>query len=349
MSGAISAGTLATIAGIGAAGSIGGALISSNAAGNAASTQAQAADNAAQLQYQASQNALGFQEQQYNQNQQNLAPWLQSGASSLTNLDYLLGLGQPSSTTPGTASGTNPVLTSGNPLPGGSTGMTPIPGTGATAPSPINLTSTPNTNLGAFGSLMQAYPGGQFQAPTEQQFEQSDPGYQARLKLGLQAEEQSAAARGNVLTGGTLQAENQLAQDYASNEYNNAYNRAYNTYSSNYNQFQQQQANQFNRLASLAGVGQQTASTLGTLGQNAANTASNTILGTAANMGQQYNNAAAANASGMVASGNDWGGALSGSTGNFSNLLLLSTLKGMNGGAYGSGLFNTPNELSGGY
>lgn len=327
--------TGAIMAGVGLAGSIGGAAISSNAAGNAATTQANAADQAAQLQYQASQNALDFQKQQYSNSQAELAPWLQSGSSALTNLDHLLGLGQPSSTTSAGSTGattstplqTNVALPGGGALPS-TAGTQATPTT--TAGSPIDLTSTPNTSLGASGSLMAPYPGGQFTAPTAADMEAKDPGYQARLALGTQALQQSAAARGNLLTGGTAEALNAFAQNYASNEYSNYYNQAYNTYASNYNQYEQQQTNEYNRLASLAGVGQQTASTLGSLGTNTANNVTSNLLNTANSMGQDYQNAAAANASGVVGSANAWSGALGGASSSLSNLLMLSQLNGGN-------------------
>lgn len=307
MSGAATA--IAIGAGVGGAGSIFSGIMGSNAAENAASQQSQAADRAAQLQYQASQNALDFTKQQYGNSQAEMAPWLQSGAGALTNLDYLLGIGQPSSTTPGA-----------NNSPGAG-------GTG-TGTSPINLASSPNPALGNAGSLLQAYPGGDFKAPTAQDMQENDPGYQARLNLGTQALQQSAAARGNLLTGGTAKAVNQYAQDYASNEYSNYYNQAYNTHANNYNQYQNQQTNTYNRLASLAGAGQTTASTLGTLGANASGNVSSNLLGTAAQMGQDYQNAGAANASGIVGGANAWNSAIQGGTSSISNILLLNSLLG---------------------
>lgn len=284
MSGAITAGTLATVAGIGAAGAIGGAAISSNAASNAADTQANAADRAAQLQYDASQKALDFQKQQWDTQQANMKPWLDSGQQSLSQLDYLLGIG------PQSGAGINP-------------------------------------SSGGYGSLLQANPYSTFTPPTALT-EQNDPGYQARLKLGTDALQRSAAARGGLLTGGTAQGLNQYAQDYASNEYGNVYNRAFNTNAANFNQFNQNQADKFNRLGSVSGLGNQTASQLGYLGNQASNNVTNNLLGTASAMGQQYNNAAAANASGMVGSANAWGGALSGATSGLSNLMLMKSLGG---------------------
>jgi hypothetical protein len=166
--------------------------------------------------------------------------------------------------------------------------------------------------------------------------EQNDPGYQARLSLGMQAMDRSAAARGSVLTGGVVQAENQAAQDYASNEYGNVYNRAFNQYAQNYNQYEQNQANQYNRLAALAGVGQQTAQQLGLLGNQASQNVSSNLLGTAANMGQDYQNAAAANASGYVGGANAWSGALGNAGNSLSNLMLLKQLGGLGGGVSNS-------------
>src|SRR6266568_978149 len=76
--------------GLAAAGGIGGAAISSHAAGEAANTQANAADYAAQLQKQEADNALAFQKEQWTTDQANEAPWLQAGKGALSNLSGLL-------------------------------------------------------------------------------------------------------------------------------------------------------------------------------------------------------------------------------------------------------------------
>lgn len=296
MSGAITAGTLATVAGIGAAGSIGGALIGSNSANKAADAQTAAANHAADLQFQESKDALDFQKQQYETSQQQAAPWLNSGTGSLANLNYLLGNGQ------------------------------------ANSPAMQGMV---NPGLGAAGSLLTPY-SGTFTAPTELD-EQNDPGYMARLKLGTDALQHSAAARGSVLTGGTAKALDQYSQDYASNEYGNVYNRALSAFQNNYNVYNQNQTNQYNRLAALSGLGQQTASQLGQQGQAASNNVTSNLLSTGQNVGQDYNNAGAATASGYVGSGNAWSGALGGIGGNLSNLLLLSKLGGGSGISSGGG------------
>lgn len=138
---------------------------------------------------------------------------------------------------------------------------------------------------------------GSFTAPTDIT-EQNDPGYQARLKLGNQAIERSAAARGGVLSGGTARALNQYSQDYASNEYSNVYGRAFNEYAQKYNEFQSNQTNKFNRYASVSGIGQQSASQLALLGQQSANNTGNILMSGAQQQGNDLQNAAYQTASG---------------------------------------------------
>jgi len=94
-------------------------------------------------------------------------------------------------------------------------------------------TGTVDPSLGGYGSLMGSYPGGSFVAPTAAQALQS-PGEQAQMTLGEQAMQQSAAAQGNLLTGGTAEALDQFGQNVASTNYQNTYNNSFNTYSAGY-------------------------------------------------------------------------------------------------------------------
>ncbi|WP_348269755.1 hypothetical protein P8936_16530 [Edaphobacter paludis] len=197
---------------------------------------------------------------------------------------------------------------------------------------------TANGSGVAQGSLTTPY-SGTFTAPTGLT-EQNDPGYQARLQLGQDAIQRSAAARGGVVTGGTAQSLNNEAQDYASNEYGNVYNRALNTYDTNYNAYNTNQTNQYNKLASLSGVGQQTATNLANQGQSASNNVSSNLLTTGAQQGQDLQNAGAATASGYVGAANAYSGALNGIGNNLSNLGLLSQLGSASG--YGSGMSTVP-------
>ncbi len=81
--------TAAIVGGIGAAGSIGSALIGSNAAGNAANAQTQAANHAADLQKQEADQALAFNQKVFDTNQSNAAPWIKAGQQAVGNLTQL--------------------------------------------------------------------------------------------------------------------------------------------------------------------------------------------------------------------------------------------------------------------
>ncbi len=163
--------------------------------------------------------------------------------------------------------------------------------------------------VGQLSSLMQ--PGGElsqgwnqhFQAPTNVT-EQNDPGYQFRLSQGLDALQNSAAARGGLLSGGTAKAINNYAQSDASNEYSNVYGRALGEYQQNYNQFQNNQSNLYNRLAGLSGTGQTAAGQLGYAGANAAGNISNILGRTGAGVGDAYQSIGNAQASGYLGMGN---------------------------------------------
>ena len=75
-------------------------------------------------------------------------------------------------------------------------------------------------------------PGAAFAAPTMAEVEQA-PGYQFRLREGQRALENAAAARGTLMTGGTLADLLEYGQNYASTEYDRAHGRAFNTWAAN--------------------------------------------------------------------------------------------------------------------
>lgn len=123
--------------------------------------------------------------------------------------------------------------------------------------------------LGDFGAFTKPYTGSfnapTFQAPSGLSLE-NDPGYQARMKFGTDAIQNSAAAKGTLLTGGTLKALTQYGQDYGSNEYANVYNRAlqgsqlgYNQalsgFQQNYDIFRNNQTDPFNKLYNVTNLG----------------------------------------------------------------------------------------------
>jgi hypothetical protein len=180
-----------------------------------------------------------------------------------------------------------------------------IPAAGGAAPG----TSLVNPELGAFGSLMQPF-GQQFTAPTDVT-QQNDPGYAFRLKEGQRLLENSAAARGGLLTGSTAKDIQSYGQDYASNEYSNVYNRALGEYMNRYNIYNQDQTTQFNRLATMSGVGQTAAGQLVNAGGDASRNATNILLTSAGQQGKSLQNAGAARASGYIGRANAWTGGLS--------------------------------------
>lgn len=166
-----------------------------------------------------------------------------------------------------------------------------------------------------------------FQAPTNVT-EQNDPGFQFRLQQGQKALEQSAAARGSVLSGATAKAINDYAQGSASSEYGNVYNRAMNEYNTNV-------LGPYNRLSSLAGVGQQAQASSAQQGQGTANAITNIALTSGQQQGNAVQQAAAARASGYASNANIWGSTIGGIGNNISQQMLLSQLNGRT--SYGLG------------
>jgi len=140
--------------------------------------------------------------------------------------------------------------TQNNPEPGVTTTTGGDGGGGGTAPPPVGV---PTSGFGAAPAPYASDPnapsytpmptyvaptwqGGDFQNPTEQDLYNS-PGYGARLKMGLQGRERSAAAQGTILSGGTQKALERYGQDYATNEYQTLRNNSYDAYVQKYKQF----------------------------------------------------------------------------------------------------------------
>lgn len=96
-------------------------------------------------------------------------------------------------------------------------------------PAPTYAGTGPAPTYHAMGGPAPTYTGPgaapTFTAPTAADMA-NDPGYQFRMDQGNQALQRSAAAQGNLLSGGTLKALDRYNQDYASGEFGNVYNRA---------------------------------------------------------------------------------------------------------------------------
>lgn len=196
---------------VGAAASIGGALLGSSAAGKAADAQAAAANHAADL-----------QNQQYQQTRADMAPWRAAGGKAIGQLSDMLQPGYDYTTS---------------------------------------------------------------------------PGYQFRFGEGQRAVEGSAAAKGMLLSGGTLKDLTRYGQGVAADDFNQS----------------------FNRTASVAAGGQQANTTLGQLGAQSA-----------ANAGQFATQAGQARASGYIGQAN----ALTGGLGNLATLFSSGAFGGGGGTDY---------------
>jgi hypothetical protein len=89
-----------------------------------------------------------------------------------------------------------------------------------------------------------------------------DPGYQFTLAQGMKALDQSAAARGQAISGGQLKALTQFGQGNAATYENQFYNQALNTFDTNRDTLQQRIGNLFGQTSQ----GQNSATTAGNQG-----------------------------------------------------------------------------------
>lgn len=147
-----------------------------------------------------------------------------------------------------------------------------------------------------------------FQAPTAEQASQT-PGYQFQLKAGEDALQNSAAASGGLLSGGTLAGLNNYAQGIASSNYQNTFNNALTQYQSAYNTFQNNQNNTYSRLSGLSNQG-----------LSASNSAGNLISGIGGDIASLYGAQGAAQAQGTIGGANSTVGMIPGLTGNLSQM-----------------------------
>ena len=284
-----------------AAATVAGSALSSSAAGRAANTQADATDRAAQLQNEQFLRSIELQEpfrQAGLQGQNRLLTYLGIGGTpqyddtaynkALADYNASLSRLDPSQFTTGgggggggyyTSSGDQEIYQGGT---GGTGGTFDQAGydtarAGIVAPDreKFRLTSG-DVNDPNFGKYATA-------EYTPEMFAKGiDPGYQFRLSEGMKGLERSAAARGGLLSGGTLKGIQRYGQDMASTEYQNAFNR-----------YQAERSGTLNPYQSMAGMGQSVANQVGNMGMNYAN-----------QVGELYQGGANARASGYVGQAN---------------------------------------------
>lgn len=173
-----------------------------------------------------------------------------------------------------------------------------------------------------------------FRAPTLQEVQQT-PGYEFTLQQGEQAINNSAAAKGGLLSGATLKDLLSYGQGLASTTYQQNFNNDLTAFNTNANTAN----NNVNRLSGLV-----------TLGQNAATTVGNQGLQTAANAGNLTTSAANATAAGQVGAANAISGGLSNAANGATNYALLSQLTNSGTSSYGSAAStSTPEDLISSY
>lgn len=301
-----------------AVGTVVAGSMASDAAGNAADSQAQSA-----------QASIDEQRREYDQTRADQAPFMQTGTAANSKLAYLLGLGGSASGQSGnssaqinagslgnTSSGAwtpNSQLYANSPAyksawdaymadhqsrygiaPNNANGSDPAALQAELAARGFNINdyntqagqqATTNANDPAYGSLLKKF---------DQNDLNSDVVYNSGLQFGLDqgtgAINQRALQSGGYDSGGTLKALTKYANDYGSTKANDAYNR-YNT----------DQSNVYNRLAGISGTGQTATNQVQAAGTGMANSVSNSI-GDAGN----------ARAAGIIGGANAWGSTASG-------------------------------------
>lgn len=109
----------------------------------------------------------------------------------------------------------------------------------------------------------------------------NDPGYQFRLQQGQQTLENSAAARGNLLSGATLKDLTGYAQGMASQEGQAAYARDFNAFNNTQNQLANLMQQGFNASGQIVGSGQQGTNNLANLALMGGQSQGNMYMGRA--------------------------------------------------------------------
>jgi hypothetical protein len=160
---------------------------------------------------------------------------------------------------------------------------------------------------------------------------QTDPGYGFRMSEGMKALENSAAARGGLLSGSTLKGVNRFGQDLASQEYQNAFNR-----------YQIERNARLNPLQAMMGSGQTATNQLaGAMGQ------------TGQGLAQGYGNLGQARASSYVGMNNALTGALGQGMNQYMGMRYLNAMNpaataSANPYAYGAGGYTGMGPFIGG-
>ena len=294
-----------------AAGAAVGGLLQADAASSAARTQANAAGR-----------GIDEQRRQFDLTRSDQLPWLTQGRAGLYKLSDLLGIDTPQGAMPTRKQPTREQFTTP-----ATVGRLVQPTAGvsvireAGTPAYFNegaynqaLQDWQASSMGRssamgrsseFGSLMDDFTGADLV---------NEPGYQFGLDQGQRAVDQSAAARGSLLSGKTLRDLVTFGQDYGGTKFGEAFNRD-----------AANKSRKFSMLSGLSGIGQNTATNLGQAGMQSAG-----------NISDLLTSQGAASAAGTIGQAN----AISGTIGNLSNLYMQNQyLDALRGGSRTGNVF----------
>lgn len=196
----------------GIAASIGGALLSSRASNKAAKAQAASAER-----------DLAFQRETRDLARADLQPWRSGGQDAQAAMDFELGLrGRPTFggsmpqietfTVPGGAAGQSPMNTLMGMMMGSSAPRATSPGVQRFRVNGQTFNTRGEAEAFARANATDGMEYGGFT---------KTPGYDFRMKSGMDALEASAAARGGLFSGATMRDAIRFGQDFGSNEYSN--------------------------------------------------------------------------------------------------------------------------------
>lgn len=164
---------------------------------------------------------------------------------------------------------------------------------------PPGFSTGAQSGVAPFGAVGLAAPYTQEFKPTDINSILGSDAFQAAMKNGMEAIQRSAAAKGTLLTGGTLKDLASWTQGLGLGAINDQFNRDATTYDLNRGTFWGNQNNAFNKLAGFTSLGQSGAGTLGSFGSQYANN----VQQNAANAGDLFTGQANANAATNLAKG----------------------------------------------
>ena len=261
-------------AGVGAAASVGGSIASGQAQSSAASANRTANNNM----YANNQALYGLAGTASNAN---IEPYQETGHLANTTLSGLLGLTSPQSLqAPNIAQFQTPVYTPGK----GYTMVTnQVAFDAANREYQAQLAQAQAIQKnGGYGSLTAPYTAQDYQnsplyTPMVNSLEdlQATPGYQFQLQQGLQSVNNSAAAKGSLLSGNSLEAINNYAQGQAATGFQNAWQRAQSAYQNAFSDSLTQKQNTYNMLSGQSGQGLSAANSANNVNMGVANGISN--------------------------------------------------------------------------